>query len=182
MMFVDERLTAGERMFNMLPDLYIQSKVMKYLMNVRGVEMNRVQNIMDEILLQLSIDTATWSIEWWEQEYGIPKAPINTLEERRSIVKSQMQKSESSYAELIKKVADSYTGGEVETRYDNGIYVTFTSFYGVPSNLTAVRDSLERVIPAHLPLYFEYMYYFIKTIEELTIQELESKTLDKFSF
>ncbi|QAS52368.1 putative phage tail protein [Halobacillus litoralis] len=183
MIFVDESIPVGERLFNSLPDLYERSDIMRMLMDIRGDELGKIQDILDEILLQFSINTATWTIEWWEKEYGVNASYKNSLEERRSVVKAKMRKGDASHNILLKRVVDAYTNGQVETRFENGIIiVAFTSFYGVPSNLDDVRESVLRIIPAHLPFEFEFRYYFIDEVEKLTINEMEASTLDAFSF
>ncbi|MGY0692610.1 putative phage tail protein [Virgibacillus sp. FSP13] len=182
MIFNVDNLTTSERLLNMLPDYYKKSLVMKEIMKSDGAELGIIQDGLDDILLQFYIDTATWSITLWEKEYDVEQKSHKPIEERREVVKSRMNKGDTSYAVLIKRVADAYTNGDVETKFENGVVVKFTSFYGIPSNLDDVRISLERIIPAHLPLIFKYSYVLIKEIHGVkTLHEMEQLTLNKFA-
>ncbi|WP_121615204.1 putative phage tail protein [Virgibacillus halodenitrificans] len=182
MIFVDENKPTSDRLFEMLPLFYTNSRIMKELMFVRGIELGKVQNVIDEVLAQLNIDTATWSINIWEEEYGVEETPVNTIEERRSVVKSRMNKGDSSYNELIVKIANSYTNGDVVVRFENGVVVTFNSFVGIPSNIEDVEEILRKSIPAHLPLLFEYRYLLIKDIHAVkTLNDIEKTTLNNFA-
>lgn len=57
--------------------------------------------------------------------------------------------------ELIKLMASSFTGGEVDVREPKGQYlveIEFIGTWGVPPNVDDLGESIREVLPAHLDL------------------------------
>lgn len=158
----------------------------KLFENLLGAETNQFDDYDTGIIdldQQLSIDTATWGLNIYEEELGVPTDIQKSYEERRSIIKSKLRGSGKVDRNLIKSVADAWTNGDVEISFqDDSIHVTFTSVIGTPPNIDDVKKGLRDVMPAHLAILYEYAYLLIKDINQIvTLAELQQIKLDKFA-
>ena len=85
----------------------------------------------DDLLKQGFIDTATWSLSVFEEEYGI-KTNLNlSLEERREIIKAKKRGQGTCTREMIKNVCEAFSGGEVNVIENSGPYTFTIQFVGV---------------------------------------------------
>lgn len=65
---------------------------------------------VDDLLNQFFVDTATWSLPWWERKYSIPTDETLTVETRRAAVKKKMIASGNTTAEMVCSMAEALTG------------------------------------------------------------------------
>lgn len=110
----------------------------------------------DELLAQCYISTATWSLELWEEKYGITPDPTKPLSERRDAIRAQMIALGTTTEEVICTLATDMTGysAVVEVDYGRGFTVHFVQSGGSTRLITIDREALaaavERIKPAHL--------------------------------
>src|SRR5699024_1642787 len=108
-----------------------------------------------------------------------------SIAERRSVIISKKRGIGTVTVELVKSVAESFYGGQVEVKEkfeDSVIEIKFTSNLVVPPNQDDVYTAVTEILPAHLFLTFEYTYLLIRDIHNtMTIAELETQTIDKFA-
>lgn len=170
-------------MKNYLSSAIRDSKVFQEIYRVQGIEIDILDSSIRELDEQLNIDKATWSLPIYEKELGISIDSNKNIDERRSVIKSKWRGTGKLDDEMIKRVVDSFTGGEVEILFDGRIIVQFTGSYGTPPNMEDVFSAVDDIKPAHLAVLYYYMYLFIKDIHnKMTIEELEKTKLDKFAF
>lgn len=98
MIFIEPGSKAYERMMRELPDLYERSRVMREVMRVRGEEIDRIIFIFDEIFNQFFIETATWHLKEYEEQFGLPVNESDSLSIRRKRV---LAKKRSGRANLL---------------------------------------------------------------------------------
>jgi hypothetical protein len=170
-------------LINLLPPYEKTSDVFNEILRVEQNEFDKSRIDISDIEKQIFIDTATWGLEVYEKELGI-KADINKPnEERRSVIKSKWRGTGKVDKDLIKRVVDAYTNGEVEVGFDGNIIVTFVGILGTPPNIEDAKNAVRDIAPAHLQIIYKYMYLLIQDIHEaMTLEQLESTTLDKFAF
>lgn len=71
-------------------------------------EMNQFNAFIDETKKQVDIDTATWSLDFYEKQYGI-KEKKATIEERRKLVKVAMQRKTPMTASKMESLIKNLT-------------------------------------------------------------------------
>ena len=88
-------------------------------------------------------------------------------------------------AEMLKNIAESFSGGECEVIEQNGEYrfdIKFVGNIGTPPNMQDLINALEEAKPAHLAYRFLYTYLLIREIHDVvTIDERQTIELDKFA-
>lgn len=164
-------------MMSYLPPYYQDSAIISAIIQVRGAEVDKVRDALDEILAQFYIQTATWNLERWEDELGIPPNPAMTDSERRQRLIDHLTGYDTCDAALIKTIAAKYENGEIEVIEDFAGYIVIIRFVGTkgqPPNLSQLQDAIRNIVPAHLDLQYELTY--------LTWEELDAagKTWDQF--
>lgn len=81
----------GKQMFRSVSPIYYQSRVMQAIFQVIGQEWDDVERIVDEILLQLFPQTATWGLKYWEELLEIPVNESIPIERRRALVLARIK-------------------------------------------------------------------------------------------
>jgi Uncharacterized protein conserved in bacteria (DUF2313). len=167
-----------------MPDYYITSKVMKELEHSNSLELGRLNYKIKDIKNQLWIDTATWGLTYWENEYGIETNLSLGYEQRREVLKAKKRGQGTTTKQMIKNVAETFSGGEVNIIQDNPNYafvVQFVGVKGIPKNMQLFKDMLENIKPAHLGYTIKYTYTVWNVLKEnkLTCNNAKLKTWDE---
>lgn len=173
-----------DRLKSYLPEYYQGIKEIEALMEAEGYEVTDLLEKIESVFNQKFVDDATWGLDLWEKELGLPVNPQLTENERRSKIKGRIRGTGKVGAELIKEVIDAYTNGDIEVFFDEAIKVQFTSCLGIPTNLDDAQKAVEEIIPAHLELVYLFKYFLLKDIhdnDEMKLAKLEIQTLDKFA-
>lgn len=148
-------------MLGYLPPLYDNAPVFRRHLQAEGTELDPFWDGLQDIVNQFFADTATWSLEAWEEEFGFPPNPSQTTEERRSRVLGRMRGNGTLTIKLIKQVAEAYNNGQVDvmTDYPSATYVVkFVDTRGVPSNLADLQAEIKRIVPTRYTVAFEFLY------------------------
>ncbi len=75
---------SGKRLLGMVTGgFYDRSYVGKWLFEVLGIELDRIHGIVDSLLEQAFIETATWGLMYHEQKWGLDVNPNGNVEARR---------------------------------------------------------------------------------------------------
>ncbi|SMB97929.1 hypothetical protein SAMN00808754_2032 [Thermanaeromonas toyohensis ToBE] len=154
--------TRGKEMLTYLPRYYETSRVMKAILQAQGSEFDKLRQALDEVLNQFFVSTATWGLERWEKELGLPPAEDQPESERRDRIISRLRGYGTATIYVVKKVAESYDKGAVDVIEDfEGYTVTirFVDTTGVPPNLEDLKAAVRAVVPAHLDLKYEFNYF-----------------------
>lgn len=70
-------------MMSMISPIYDNSYVGKWIFEVMSVPLSLAQDTINELREQAFPETATWSLPYWEQSYGITTKASLSIEERR---------------------------------------------------------------------------------------------------
>lgn len=135
-------------------------------------------NIRD-IFKQCFIDTATWGLTFWENQYGILIDLSKSYEERREIIKAKKRGQGTVNGKLLKSTAEAFSGGEVQIiNHPESYYfiVEFIGIKGIPRNIASFKDMLDTIKPAHLAYEFQYTYTWWDKLNELTWNSAKFRT------
>ncbi len=170
-------------MIDYLPSYEKKSGYFNELMTVGEKQVTNLSETIEDMNKQLLIDTATWALNIYEEELGIPTDVSKTYEERRSVIKSRIRGTGKVDAALIKLSADAYTNGDVEVSFNGKVVIKMTSYYGVPSNFDDLKEIMRDIIPAHLCIEYEYRYLLNKDIvnDNTTVGEFNELPLTYFA-
>lgn len=115
----------------------------------------------DDVLKQCFIDTATWGLTLWEEEYGIKTNLNSSYEERREVIKAKKRGQGTCTKALIKNVTEAFSGGECRVIENTAPYtftIQFVGVKGIPKNMKGLISAIDEIKPAHLVYNFKYTY------------------------
>ncbi|MBY9080987.1 YmfQ family protein [Paenibacillus sp. HN-1] len=175
---------AGQKMFVNLPAYYEKSRVMKANLDASGVEMDQFTKALNEVLDQFFVNSATWSLDIWEQELDLTTDHSKPIDQRRSVVQSKLRGSGKFSGQLVKNVASAYAGGTVDVFFDPPAYnftVKFIDTLGIPPNLDDLKAAIEEIKPAHMAVEYKYRYLLVREVNVMKINNLQATKMSNFA-
>lgn len=114
---------------------------------------------IQDIIANCFIQTATWGLDIFEKEYGITNVLTLSYESRRQTLLAKKRGFGVINEEKIKSIADSYDCEcEVIPHWDEYYFIIKFTGLGVPSNLSAFKQVIEQIKPAHLNVEYQFTY------------------------
>lgn len=172
-------MNRHEVMLSYVPLYYHFSNLFKAILQVEGEEFDTLRTDVDDLKKQLFVDTATWGLQFWEKEFGLPAKSGLSYEERRSRVKGKVRGIGKVGSGLIRSVAESYSNGEVNVDFDGIIDIKFIGTRGIPTAITELEKQIEDIVPAHLMVQYYFTYLIWNEFENMTAAVQESMTWDQ---
>lgn len=97
-------------MIERISPVYAKSEIEQAIYEAIGSEFDSAYDLVDEVLLQLFPQTATWGLSWWEKRLKLPTNLNEDIKIRRRKVIARMQTRSSITPEKIANIIESYTG------------------------------------------------------------------------
>jgi len=172
----------GRELFSYLPAYYETSRVMRADMQAKGTEIDMLYQALEETLDQFFVRTATWGLEYWEQELGIETDRLKPVDQRRAVVESKLRGAGTFSGRLVKSVAEAYAGGKVDVTFQPEAWsftVSFVDTMGIPPNMEDLKRAIEELKPAHMAVEYEYRYLNWDDLDrkQVTWDELDAASL-----
>ena len=143
---------TAKRMLERISPIYDRSYVMKWLLQVMGIELDEMKKYVKALPLQRFPEVATWGIGYLEQKYGLTSDESKSLEERRVavIAARPIRGSITPYRieQIIKGIAHADVSIEEhasESRFT--VYINTTPYKA--DNVT-INKTLDKLKPSHL--------------------------------
>lgn len=124
-----------------------------------------------ELMEQLNIDTATWSLPIWEIIYGVPYIATKTQQERRDRVKAKMRGRYTATADTIINTAKAYTSETVQLIQHYAEYYFTLVFGGSAVQVEDLREVIEEIKPAHLACVIQLLIQSRATVYAASVPE-----------
>lgn len=154
---------SAQKALDRISPIYMDSKIGLWILQSIGLELDELKEIIEDIRKQALPQTATWAIDYWEQEYGIPVNIDLPLEEVRrprllNKIRSRTPMNPAKLAKLIKTEINnqSIPVEIIEHVHKNTFRIKITpgSFH---TNWKQIYKLVDRVKPAHV-IYTIFMY------------------------
>lgn len=166
-------------LMSLLPQDYLRSPAMVELQKAIEWAGTEMEVDIDDLCNQLFLGTATWGLSLWEKMFDVKTDLSKSYEFRRAAVRAKMMGTGTTTVELIKNVAESFLGGEVEIVEQNEKYmfqIVMVSIYGVPPNVEDLKRALEEIKPAHLGFEIIYLKHSWRDVKTHTWRWAQGKT------
>lgn len=176
---MDRKLT------DQMPERYLNSPEVGAAAGILWVLGEAFRDCVLDWLEQLTIDTATWGLKYWEQAYGVTPQITDTVEERRGRVKAKMRSPQTVTAAMLENLTDSYINGQsvvTELPRQHKVQIQLNGDYGIPSNLDSLTAALLEVLPSHVTYEYLYRYLLVREVHGMVIDTLQSHTISEFAF
>ena len=82
--------------------------------------------------------------------------------------------------EKLKNIAKTYECGDIEVIQNYSSYsiiIKFVSILGIPKRLSDLKKAIEKVVPCHLGISYDFKYNTLNDLTPYTLQEFVSKGL-----
>ena len=176
-----------------LPSFIVKGNILKDIFGSQQAEVDLLNNNIQDLIDNLFVETATWSLVNWEKKYKIPINLDDTLENRRSRILARMvSKGQPFTKETIETIANQFANGDVEViehLEDDYFTVKFISTKGIPPKMQDVYDAINDIKASWLDVEYEFIYntvhylrqYTVKELRQYTVEELRTKELQHSS-
>lgn len=147
---------AGKRMLEMVSPIYDGSYTGLWMMEVMGREYDALRGIVESMVEQITPRTASWSLPFWEAEYGIVPTGGETILQRRAAVLARRQSVGAFTPYKVKAMAEALTGVSARVVDGERPYTLIVYLSVASAEERRLRRELDRVKPAHLSYAIEY--------------------------
>lgn len=165
-----------------------------YRMNVLNSNDITVQNIIDaickcldnndlrlqQVVSDLFFDACSEEmLKFYEQEAGIVPLETQTMEDRRSTLQARWWSADKCNLAQLQLTADAWKYGKVIADFVNDtITITFND-KGIPLDLEGLKQALEEVKPAHLPIEYIFIWNTWNDVSNLTWNQVSTNTWEE---
>ena len=166
-------------LIDMLPSFYHNSDFVKAYMSSQSVEYNFIKESIEDLVNNLYVNTATWGLDYFEEELGLKTDKSKSCEERRERIKAKKRGNGTTTIKMLKDTALAFECGEIditEMYADYMFKIKFISQKGRPKNLEDFKSAMNEIKPAHLAYILEFMFNTHQQLKPKTHQELSSFT------
>ena len=166
-----------------LPSFIVKGDIIRDIFESQQAEVDLLNNNIQDLIDNLFVETATWSLENWEKEYNIPIDLDDTLENRRSRILARMVSEGQPFTkETIEAIANQFTNGTVEViEHLESDYFTvkFVSTKGIPPKIQDVYDAINEVKASWLDIDYEFIFNTVNYLRKFTVAELRQYTVEE---
>lgn len=140
------------RMLETMPAYYRDSPQANAILGGQATEIARRQAEADDLLEQMLVTNATWSLERYEEIFAIKNNPSRTLQERRDLIIAKMRGASPTTLETLRDTVNAFAPNDnAEVKLDNPRY---TIYADIPAdgtlNLGNMYGAVNEIKPAHL--------------------------------
>ena len=156
-------------------------EVQKFIYEKLTNRLNWLEGIFEEIVNNAYIkDMNEEALSRIEKEFKIKSDSEMTLEERKEYLLSILRGIGVTNIERLKIIAKSYDCGDIEVIQNYSSYsiiIKFVSILGIPKRLNDLKKAIEKVVPCHLGISYEFKYNTLNDLTPYTLQEFVTKGL-----
>lgn len=166
-------------LIKLLPDYYQDNETMLTLQNVLSEETDKLDVELKVTVNQCFPQLATTLLSRWETILGIKTDGSLSDTSRQEQILAKLSGTGTTTKQMIKDVAEKFSGAEVEVIEDNAnsrFYIRFVGQLGIPENMTGLKAAIEDVKPAHLEVIYEYIYNTWQDVTKMTWQKTSGYT------
>ena len=110
----------AQKMIQEISPRYGSAYVFLWLMQITGLEWDEMDKWIEEFRLQVVPQTATWSLEYWEKQYGIVSNPDWSYERRRQNILNKRNSRGPMNPAKLEKIATVAAGYPVRVEENTG--------------------------------------------------------------
>ncbi|MCB8564941.1 putative phage tail protein [Fusobacterium ulcerans] len=173
----------AKRLMQHMPKYYRTIAEIIVLQKTIQSELEVIDLTSEDVLKQFFIYTATWSLPIWERIFGLPVGDETTnIQERRENLISKLRSYGTTTKEMIVRVGNAFTNGNIQIIEHNEKYlfeIIFTGVIGIPPNVDDFRQTIEIIKPAHLTYTVVFRYRTWGELLPYTWGELSPFTWDE---
>ena len=135
--------------------IYQEAKTALWIMEAMGVQGDLFVKWVNETIQQILPQTATWALDYWEEEYGLPIRPNLSIEQRRqkiiNAVRTRAPMNPKKLERLLERAFEIEKVKVVERTHKNTFAVEIYKQL-LEEQWQEIFEMIEKYKPAHLIL------------------------------
>ena len=152
-----------------LAPIYGEARVALWLFQVIGTELDDTRQWTRETMEQVIPHTATWSLDYWEDEYGLPRDPALTTQQRRDRILAYLRARAPMNPHNLAMVASAAAGGAAcrileRTGAASVFTLVVTDFSPSQKGEAKIRLAVDRAKQARLSYLIRYEQFASRSI------------------
>lgn len=170
------------KLINYVEEHIFNEKVFEKIFSSQQAQIDKLNNDLEDLVSQAYICTATWGLQYWEEDLDIRPNESDTITDRRSRCFAKIRGTGNCTIDYIKNIALSYKYGDITIveDYENyKIKIKFSSDKGVPANIEEFKKTLRTIIPAHLGIEYEFIYNTVADLSRAKVSDLAKYTVEE---
>lgn len=183
---IREILTSpqGRKILDYISPIYDEAYTALWILQAIGISLDDIVNWSEGLWKEIIPQTATWSMPYWESEYGVPTNPNLSITQRRNTLLTAIRTRAPMNPWKIAQIAQSVSGVPCRVKENTAkntfqIYVSAISSESIDEN--AVRKAVTRAKPSHLIFEIKYeqgalstlyAYMAAQTARKITIRQV----------
>lgn len=142
-----------------IPPYYRTSAVAEAIIGAHDIELNTIDVNNKDLRDQLYVSSATWGLEYWENDLNIETILTDTYEVRRGrITAKQLGQGQFNHI-TIQSICDSYGVGLVDTVVVGyTATITFLETRGEVPGADSILEEIYNLIDAHMEVVLAFTY------------------------
>ena len=173
--------------------IYHEAETALWIMEAMGLQADLFVKWVYEIIEQILPQTATWSLDDWEEEYGLPVHPNISMEQRRAkilnAVRTRAPMNPEKLEEILKNIFQIEKVKVIERTAKNTFEVELYEQF-LEQQWQVIFQTIEKYKPAHLLLqaksiletHFDNDCYVSGAVFRPVIETILPEIEDKFDF
>lgn len=140
-----------------VPPFVAQMREMAELFTAEQPELDRLEGILQELLAQFYIKTATYSLDMWEEEFGLSHDPTLTLQQRRARVLAKLNTRTPATVKMLENLVRQTMGEDIvwiEEHPEDYMFIVYVQEEKLSGLLGIAKDAVHAARPAHLNYRF----------------------------
>lgn len=130
--------------------IYGRAYTFLWLLQSIGMVLDDLMTYPEEITKQVTPQTASWTLDFWEKEYGIATDPTKTVKERQQILTKIIKANTRNNPKTLADLITNSTGYATEIRENVSKNKFSVKVYGYLADNTEIKKIIDRRKPAHL--------------------------------
>lgn len=159
---------AARDILDELAPIYGEARVALWLFQVIGAELDDTRQWTQETMDQVVPHTATWSLDYWEDELALPRDSTLSTQKRRERILSYLRTRAPMNPHNLARVASSAANDaecRIEERTGAGsVFTVWVSAMPSDADMAKIRAAVDRAKQARLSYDVKYEQFTAGTI------------------
>lgn len=137
----------------------ICNKMVSKAFEVQQPQIDNLSSNIEELTDQGFIETSSWSLPLWEEEFGVKSKVDDTLENRRNRVLAKKRGIGTTTVPTVENICNSFLDKTTVTEHSANYYfdLLLESYSGFHNYLEDLIEIIEEIKPAHLGVNYHLM-------------------------
>lgn len=156
-------MKSKENMISQLPNYERDNTIINEIYRVLGDKTDEFLYKIEDLYMQMNIDTATWGLDVWEKNFNINTSNSDNYKIRRQRIKTKMKQHEKVSTRTLENIIQDYYEGEVTVFFNKKLYFKLPLEGDSWKFHSIVKGIIDKTKPSHLGYSIDYKMKNVNT-------------------